>query len=285
MLLATSHYPMEHEAYGLLVFVSHGLVLSFFGLELLLRLFGFGLANCLSDAGIVFDAFIVVSAGACKLMGFSAAIELFRIFRLAMLSDALRGLIVAVATCLKRSTDILLVSGLIIYFYAIVGMQTYGVANLGCGPEPLGNPEEDQCYTNFASFPNAVATLIQIALGMEYSVILGQLAVDKIVDHNLLLAFMYFSSYYFLSSFVCINLFIVSILDNFGSLADVEQDIDFNEFWGFAYAWADLTVGAHACPSLRRADAAEFVRSLRDIVAEVRAYYSRRHFMCIFLIG
>ena len=41
-------------------------------------------------------------------------------------------------------------------------------------PEPLENPEEDQCYTNFASFPNAVATLIQIALGMEYSVILGQ---------------------------------------------------------------------------------------------------------------
>jgi hypothetical protein len=63
---------------------------------------------------------------------------------------------------------------------------------------------------------------------------LGQLAVDKIVDHNLLLAFMYFSSYYFLSSFVCINLFIVSVLDNFGSLADVDQDIDFKEFWGFA---------------------------------------------------
>ena len=37
MLLATSHYPMEHEFYGLLVFFSHGLVLSFFGLELLLR--------------------------------------------------------------------------------------------------------------------------------------------------------------------------------------------------------------------------------------------------------
>jgi hypothetical protein len=54
--------------------------------------------------------------------------------RLAMLSDALRDLIIAVATCLKRSTDILLISALIIYFYAIVGMQTYGVANLGCGP-------------------------------------------------------------------------------------------------------------------------------------------------------
>jgi hypothetical protein len=51
-----------------------------------------------------------------------------------MLSDALRDLIIAVATCLKRSTDILLISALIIYFYAIVGMQTYGVANLGCGP-------------------------------------------------------------------------------------------------------------------------------------------------------
>jgi hypothetical protein len=53
----------------------------------------------------------------------------------------------------------------------------------------------------------------------------------------------------------------------------------------FAYAWADLTVGAHACPSLKRADAAEFVQSLRDIVAEVRAYYNRRHFIWIFLIG
>jgi hypothetical protein len=47
----------------------------------LCRLYGFGLWNCLSDAGIMFDAFIVVSAGVCKLMGFSAAIELFRVFR------------------------------------------------------------------------------------------------------------------------------------------------------------------------------------------------------------
>jgi hypothetical protein len=112
-----------------------------------------------------------------------------------MLLSAMRHLTVMVATCLKRSTDIrpgrmgrlrtlrlptvdgyctarlcgravrltalparaVLISALIIYFYAIVGMQTYGGAKLGCGPEPIQNPEEDQCYTNFATFPQAVA--------------------------------------------------------------------------------------------------------------------------------
>ena len=79
-----------------------------------------------------------------------------------------------------------------------------------------------------------IATATWCVITLIIGATLGQLAVDKIVDHNLLLAFMYFSSYYFLSSFVCINLFIVSVLDNFGSLAAVEQDIDFKEFWGFA---------------------------------------------------
>ena len=54
------------------------------------------------------------------------------------------------------------------------------------------------------------------------------------------------------------------------------QDINFNEFWGFAYAWADLTVGAHACPSLKRSDAAEFVESLREIVKEEDEAISRK---------
>ena len=79
--------------------------------------------------------------------------------------------------------------------------------------------------------------------------------------------FLYFGSFFFMSVYIIANLFIVSVLDSFDVQSRVDQEIDREDLWGFTFAWAELTIGAHACPALTRYEAHEFRTKLADIIA------------------
>ena len=80
------------------------------------------------------------------------------------------------------------------------------------------------------------------------------------------IVFLYFATFYFLSVFIATNLFIVSVLDSFDVQSLVDQEIDRFDMWGFTYAWAELTIGAHACPALTRYEAKEFCAKLAEVL-------------------
>jgi hypothetical protein len=223
IFLASEHYPLAYAGHGIFLYWANHAFQAWFLLEMVLRLLGFGFLNCITDPGIAFDSFLITGSILFPfVLGTTTGLELLRVFRAVYFAfseggfaQSLQGLLTAVAKCLLRSTDILLITGAVIYVYAIVGMQTYGLADLGCGAQ--------DCYTNFVSFGNAAKALVQIALGDQYGELIGALAVDPSMKHNMLFAFFYFSSFYFASSFVCINLFVVSVLDNFESLVTPMQ--------------------------------------------------------------
>ena len=77
-----------------------------------------------------------------------------------------------------------------------------------------------------------MATLTQVVGGFSYTDLLGQLAADPTGDHNAVFAFLYFCSFKFLTVYLCVNLFIVNVLDNFAGLTEVDQDIEYQHFWG-----------------------------------------------------
>lgn len=96
---------------------------------------------------------------------------------------------------------------------------------------------------------------------------------ENALSHNGI--FLYFASFYFMSVFISTNLFVVSVLDSFVNLCKVDQDIDRFDLWGFTFAWAELTIGAHACPSLTRAEAKEFATKLAQVLEEGDAELKR----------
>eukprot|EP01052_Picozoa_sp_SAG31_P010548 SAG31_NODE_580_length_13940_cov_16.175349_10_plen_2543_part_00 len=280
ILLATEHYPLRIQNYDVVLEVANTILLAWFMLEMVLRLIGFGLRDFCKDKGLLFDAFIVIGSVANRVISSHASgMELFRIFRSLRLLLVARGagqsmqqLLAAVGECLYKSTDILLINLLVIYLFAIVGMKKFGDDNLTsqlCSDEEKAvldvlPSKDDDCYTNFHNFINSFCALVQISIGQEYHPFLGAIRVHA--PEKQVFAFAYFSSYFFLSVFMSINLFVVSVLDNFDSLTEVDQAIDFKHFWGFTFAWADLTIGAHACPSLGLTAAKDFVISLKEVV-------------------
>ena len=283
LLLGSEHYPLRIDEYDVFLNYANSALLAWFTVEMALRIFSFGFNDYLSDKGLLFDGFIVLGSILNKFLTSKASgMELFRIFRSLRILLVARGagqslqhLMAAVATCLLKATDILLINLLTIYLFSIVGMIKFGTVE---NPPQLCDDSEierlGECYTNFSTFFNSFCSLVQFSVGMEYNEILG--AIRVFAPDSSSFAFLYFAAYYFMSVFMCINLFIVSVLDNFDSLTEVDQDIDFKHFWGFTFAWADLTIGAHACPSLGLAQAHEFVSSLKDIVKDEQSKANRK---------
>lgn len=285
-LLASEHYPLRIPDYDVFLDIMNTCLLVWFFIEMVLRMVGFGLDNYVSDGALCFDGFIVLGSVTNKLVSSRASgMEMFRIFRSLRILLISRGagqsmihLLQAVGTCLMRAMDILLINCLTIYLFAIVGMQKFGNAVSLCSEEEVARLGE--CYTNFSTFFNAVSALVQFSVGQEFGPLLGGIRVDAMNAENCMnlattefeqsncaeefvgiesFAFFYFSAYYFASVFLCINLFIVSVLDNFvssqrrsftaalrfhgvycgvsqtahsqDSLTEVDQEINFDHFW------------------------------------------------------
>jgi hypothetical protein len=270
-VLASAHYPTASEYYGPAVVWTNTALLLWFSVELLVTLVAFGFKTFLGDADLTFDGVIIVISVFYRFTGAPSGFELFRIFRAVKLlfsrqaNSSIVALMNAVGKCMIKAFDIAFVSFLVSFVFSIIAMQQYGDADLGCG-------EGVHCYSNFHKWPDAMAFMVQVAGGYGVADLIGNLAAD--VEHAHLptfdpvFIFVFFAAYKFVIDFVCINLFIVSVLDNFADLCDCEQDIDFDHFWAFTFCWAELTIGAGAAPSLEKPEAKSFVRSLRDIVKQ-----------------
>lgn len=262
VLLITEHYPASTE-YSENAEILNLIFISWFAFEFVVKLAGFGVKNYFSNGWLIFDFLIISATWSIRLSSSNAAgMDLFKvarcmkIFLLAKRLHSLVELMHVVAACLSRASNVALIMVVIAYIYAIMGMKLYGAAEL-------------LPHTNFKDFEHALKLLIQVMTGQSYGKIIGLLLSEGAETggpYSEYGALGYFVTYYILSVFICANLFIVTVLDNFDVASRSGQTIKPDEFWGFTYAWSDLTVGAHAIPVLSGSQGLDFVRSLRKVV-------------------
>ena len=270
VLLVLEHYPASHE-FESRAAVINTVFIAWFTIEFLIKLAGFGVRNYFSNGWLVFDFIVVSITLAIRFQGQPSGTDLFKvarcfkIFLLAKRAHSLLDLMRIVANCLVSAANVLLVMMVVTYIYAIMGMKFYGDADL--------LPQ-----TNFKDFQHSMQLLIQVVTGQSYGKLVGLLLEegrDTGGPYSEYAALAYFISYYILSVFICANLFIVTVLDNFDVASRAGQIIGHDQFWGFTYAWGDLTVGAHALPVLTGSQGMDFVMQLRDVVKKKKAEQER----------
>eukprot|EP01047_Picozoa_sp_COSAG01_P016496 COSAG01_NODE_847_length_13139_cov_35.539647_2_plen_1792_part_00 len=278
LLLCFEHYPVS-DGVDTAIFVLNSLFVLWFLLEFILKLLAFGWSNYFSDGWLTFDAVIVVVSCTLRLGGLPSGMELLKVlrcFKLIVLVQSLETLIDLmhiVAASIFNATNVAVIYIVVLYIYATMGMRLFSECPFG---ERI-NPND-----NFRTFSSTARLLFQVSCGQQYTGMLAELLAAEAHYINFetglpfpveeqqseISIFLFFASYYFLSVFICLNLFIVSILDSFDVLSKVDQSISRNDMWGLTYAWADLTVGSHACPALTRSEAKDFTDNLRQMLMD-----------------
>jgi hypothetical protein len=175
-------------------------------------------------------------------LDFIAGFQFLRVLRLTKLlsqNERLSMLFATVEISLPQAKNISVIMGLVLYIYGVTGMKIYGNV---CNPD---NPPEDDsvgdgiCITigerfNFWDISSSMSLMFQLATGFDSA----DLMKDINAETDGKIVFMFFVSFYVMSNYVLLNLFIAVLLENFElgvsadkfelSKADIE---DFKNMW------------------------------------------------------
>lgn len=248
--------------------------------EVVIKMLGFGLRTYFSDGWLISD-FVLVSISLCmRFFGVQSGVEVlrvmrvFRMFVLASKFPDLVALIDTVIKCLRASMALVLITSLIVYLYAILGMNFFGLLPDDTFLEKFDFSENEimelrqnstillrvcpQCtaytdYSNFNNFFRALRLLMQCVFGQGIG---GFITDMEHLGASFWSTFGFFASFYMLAVWVCINLLIVTVLSNFDAVMtntdDGERALKPVDFDGFSHAWASLTVGVHGSVGTER---------------------------------
>ncbi len=235
-VLLSDHFPTD-PAWDLFVAAVNLVCLLVFTAEFLMKLIGYGFTAFLENRWQRLDLFVIIGSWGSMFVGMKAGagvIRAFRTVRLALLVKRMPGLMSLIDTviaCISPSLSICAISALFFYVYAILGMKLFGDGEI----ETIGGYDN-----NFASFLSSLTLLFQMVNGQTLYVILWDMR-----EHGEVLPFLYVCSFYFILVYLCMNLLIVAVLENFGILASLDEDHfgpeDLDEYMD---VWYTLTYGA-----------------------------------------
>jgi hypothetical protein len=255
IILLLEHYPADDE-YSQLIGYIDILFLLFYCAEMFAKMIGLGFRNYFRSGWNSFD-FVLISTSLCTaVVGTVSGIEglrALRSFRLFLLVQHLPGLMSLIDTvihCLPPSLTIGAIMAVFFYLYCMIGMRVFGSTVI----EHEGGYYD--ANNNFDSFWNAFKLLAQVLLGQNYMWLTADLVSEGHDEGNV---FLYFGSFFLINVLININLFAVVVLDNFGAQNPVAQTIQPVDLWSYTYCWAELTIGAAACPSLHKGKAASMM--------------------------
>eukprot|EP01048_Picozoa_sp_COSAG05_P007046 COSAG05_NODE_484_length_9355_cov_5.704840_3_plen_2541_part_01 len=235
-ILMLDHYPADEEW---LVFVEwfNLVCLLVFTLEFAIKTLGYGFYDYMGNRWNRLDFFVIIGSWGSKFFGVKAGlgvVRCFRVVRLFLLVKRMPGLMSLVDTivaCIKPSLDIAAISSLFFYLYAVIGVKFFGVPV--CNPVCESNATQEQ----FTDFISAMKILFQLINGQTIYGIVYDL--QQFGDY---LPFVYVSTFYFLLVWICENLLVVTVLDNFSVLASMDGDhFSPDDLDDFAAVWHDLT--------------------------------------------
>jgi voltage-dependent calcium channel L type alpha-1D len=189
-----------------------------FTVEAVIKIVGLGPRQYLSSGWNCFDASLVIGGWAGIAFEFGAIATLLRIFRVARIFRLLRtskGLMQLLRTLIVSLPSLFNVGALLLllfFIYACVGMNLLSDLKHG------DFINED---ANFESFGTAMLTLFRVSTGESYNGIMHDAMVQPpFCDPgtncgDVVIAPLYFISFFILSSFILLNLLVAIILDNY----------------------------------------------------------------------
>ncbi|ODM95155.1 Voltage-dependent calcium channel type D subunit alpha-1 [Orchesella cincta] len=220
----------QPEGYTYALDILNMIFTAIFALEFVLKLAAFRFKNYFGDAWNVFD-FIIVLGSFIDIVysevnpsgkNISISINFFRLFRVMRLvkllskGEGIRTLLWTFIKSFQALPYVALLIVMLFFIFAVIGMQVFGKI-------PLNSDTEINRNNNFQTFPQAVLVLFRSATGEAWQEIM--IACQYKEDGNCTSAecgsdftFPFFISFYFLCSFLIINLFVAVIMDNFDYL-------------------------------------------------------------------
>ena len=170
IMLCAEHYPTYENEYisaETVIMLLNTVITTWFTLEMVMKIFAFGIRNYFSDNWLAFDAVVVCSAILLRIGGTPTGVEFLKIFRclkLLFLAKSLHSLVDLmhiVAVSIAKATNVFTISLVIFYIYAIYGVKQYGAT-------PLDNPTIN-IQNNFSTFYQAMQLLFQVSCGQNYT--------------------------------------------------------------------------------------------------------------------
>ncbi len=231
------------RSWGPLLEVSDDLLLGFFVVELVLRLFAFGPRH-FREPWALFDLVVVVVA-VLPISDDLSVLRTLRLLRLISSVPSLRLVTEAMMAALPGMASIVALMGMIFYVAAVMASQMYGTIL----PEKFGN------------LPESLFSMFQL---MTLESWVG--AIVEPVMKESPMAWLFFIPYILVATFVVLNLFIGVIVDSIQTMKaqrEVKHEVDMD---------ADLAAAREEA----HADAGQVLAELRALRAEVAAMRAER---------
>ncbi|KAL7018829.1 hypothetical protein ACKWTF_010927 [Chironomus riparius] len=230
---------------------------SFFLLETILKLMGFGCKNFFKDPWNVFDFITVIGSIIDALVlelgqensfnvGFLRLFRAARLIKLLRQGYTIRILLWTFVQSFKALPYVCLLIAMLFFIYAIIGMQVFGNIAL----DATGGLTR---HNNFRTFVQGLMLLFRCATGESWPNIMLACLRGKPCDPNAKkdgdscgssLAYAYFVSFIFFCSFLMLNLFVAVIMDNFDYLTRDSSILGAHHLDEFVRIWAEYDPNA-----------------------------------------
>eukprot|EP00753_Platysulcus_tardus_P017551 PLAT6433.7.p1 GENE.PLAT6433.7~~PLAT6433.7.p1 ORF type:complete len:1917 (-),score=1127.16 PLAT6433.7:88-5337(-) len=210
------HNPMG-AAFRSFIDTANLTFLIIFAVEMALKLVALGFKGYIADRWNAFDGAIVLGSSVTLLFAVPFGAQVARVFRISRLVRVIRGaqvlriLFNTMYVSLPQLGDVTLITLLLFFVYAIVGMELYGDLGFpGRSPLPLDELDGiDDRYSNFHTFGNSMLLLFRMATGENWQLIMQD--AQKVSPE----APLYFVSFVIVGAFIFFNFYLGSVLDNF----------------------------------------------------------------------
>ncbi|CAB3996445.1 voltage-dependent N-type calcium channel subunit alpha-1B-like isoform X1 [Paramuricea clavata] len=254
VVLMMSYDGMSEAYENTLIYMNTGFTI-LFTIEAILKLVAFR-TNYFRDGWNIFDFIIVLITFSGVILNFVRGTSdipidptFFRLFRAARLIKLIRQgytirmLLWTFLQSLKALPYVVTLMAILFFIYAVVGMQLFGRIQ-------LNDTTNIKHHNNFQSFPRALQVLFRAATGESWHLVMkdcfGQALCDSRAGQghgakcgNTAASIIYFCSFYFLCSFLMLNLFVAVILDNFEYLTRDESILGPHHLDEFVRVWSE----------------------------------------------
>ncbi|XP_061169673.1 voltage-dependent calcium channel type A subunit alpha-1-like [Saccostrea echinata] len=258
IVLMMKYEGMSNEYKTILKYLNMGFTIMF-SVECTLKLIGFG-KNYFHDPWNVFDFITVVGSIIDVLVNEFGSynsmfnVGVFRLFRAARLIKLLRQgytirlLLWTFLQSFKALPYVCLLILMLFFIFAIIGMQVFGNIK-------LDSQTDINRHNNFRNFLYALMLLFRCATGENWQAIMMACLSGKPCDPesglnppktcgSSAIAYVYFVSFMFLSSFLMLNLFVAVIMDNFDYLTRDSSILGPHHLDEYVREWAEIDPGA-----------------------------------------
>ncbi|KAG5282161.1 hypothetical protein AALO_G00052880 [Alosa alosa] len=217
LAIATEHH---HQSDTLTQFqdIANRILLTLFAIEMVMKMYAFGLLAYFMSILNRFDCFVVVvgileiilvTAGVMTPLGISVmrCMRLLRIFKLTKHWTSLNNLIASLLNSVRSIACLLLLLFLFIVIFALLGMQVFG--------GKFNFPDGVVRRSNFNNFPQALISVFQVLTGEDWDAIMY----DGVMSHGGptfpgILVSIYFVILYVCGNFILLNVFLAIAVDN-----------------------------------------------------------------------